>query len=224
MGPQPHSKSSGLCCLCGTPLDNQITKDHVPPKQFFPSSIRKKTSNLITVLTHLDCNKRFEKDEVYFVNTLGPLAIETAGGHALMDDILEQGKRPQGLKIVEMVRKEFTNTPGGIHLPPGCVAKQFDGTRVRNVAWKIVRELFFLEMKCFLPEDTPVTFEIFTKESPTPTYFDLINQQPTHGEYPSAFYFKYTQVHEIENSHWWALYFWEKLIIIVVFKYPSIHP
>lgn len=217
-----RGKTVNFCCLCGKALETNATKDHVPPKQFFPSSLRKKgIPELITVRVHKSCNKRFERDEVYFLNTLGPLAMRTVAGSALMRDIFEQGKRPQGLRIVEMIRKEFTASPGGIHLPPGRVAKQFDGDRVRNVVWKIIRELFFVEKKMVLPEDTPVTFQFLANDDPAPPYLHLIDQQPSRDRCPSVFDFKYTQVPEVHNSHWWALLFWDKLIAIVVFHDPS---
>ncbi len=53
-----------ICYLCGEPLDEDIDRDHVPPKQFYAKGIRKKHDpNLFILPVHSSCNKAYQKDE-----------------------------------------------------------------------------------------------------------------------------------------------------------------
>ena len=81
-----------ICYLCGKRLDKKedISYDHVPPKQFYPSTIRKNTNlNLFTLPTHIACNKSYQKDEDYFVNSLGPLAKGSYSGNGFAKEITQ---------------------------------------------------------------------------------------------------------------------------------------
>ena len=122
---------------------------------------------------------------------------------------------------MEKVRQEFTEKVGRVVLLPTRMAKTFDGTRVRNVVWKITREIFFIETERFLPEDTPVTFQFLSTDDQPPIYLSYIDTFPSRGRYTGVFDFKYTQMPEVHNSHWWAYLFWDKIIAIVIFHDPS---
>ena len=135
-----------ICYLCGEPLDVDIDRDHVPPRQFYGKEVRTKHNpNLFTLPVHSLCNKDYQKDEDYFVHTIAPLAMGSYSGKSLWADLSEQYKRPQGQRIGQMVLKEFDKRPSGLILPFGKVAKRFDGQRVWRVVWKIMRGLFLKE-------------------------------------------------------------------------------
>jgi hypothetical protein len=55
------------CYLCGLPLIEDRSSDHLPPKQFF---------------AHGECKKSFERDEEYFTWSVVPLAIGSTAGNA----------------------------------------------------------------------------------------------------------------------------------------------
>src|SRR5947209_15694337 len=79
-----------ICYLCGNALTDDATRDHVPPKQFFPKVFRQAntTNDLEWLPTHHDCNHSYHQDEDYFVTTFGlPAAATTISGHALGHDI-----------------------------------------------------------------------------------------------------------------------------------------
>ena len=66
---------NGLCYLCGQPLVEPVSSDHVPPKQLFARAVRKAHSpHLLTIPVHDACNKAYQHDEDYFVHTLMPFA------------------------------------------------------------------------------------------------------------------------------------------------------
>jgi len=69
-----NARTIRICYLCGEQLDPDPTKndkDHVPPRQFYASTIRKQHQlNLFTLPVHAKCNKLYAKDEEYFLLTL----------------------------------------------------------------------------------------------------------------------------------------------------------
>jgi hypothetical protein len=132
-----------ICYLCGKPLDGEIDKDHVPPKQFYARELRKKYGpNLFTLPVHRLCNKAYQKDEDYFVHSVGPVAMESYSGKALWGDISDRCERPENMRILRMVLKEFDERPSGLILTFEKIVKRFDDKRVWRVVWKIVRGLF----------------------------------------------------------------------------------
>jgi len=142
-----------ICYLCGQDLEQEVDRDHVPPKQFYPSNIRKNHNpNLLTLPVHRPSNKSYQKDEDYFVHSIAPLTKGSYSGNQIWQDISNQFKRHQGQRIGQMILKEFESRPSGLYLPKGKVAKRFDPERVWRVAWKITRGLFFKEHGRYLPK------------------------------------------------------------------------
>jgi len=209
-----------ICYLCGEPLVGDIHRDHVPPRQFYAREVRTKHSpNLFTLPVHSSCNKAYQKDEDYFMHSIAPLAMESYSGKALWHDISKQYGRPQGRRIGKMILEEFQERPSGLILPSGKVAKKFDGQRVWRVVWKITRGLFFKEMGRFLPDETPRTYKIFSAGENPPPEFDFVRNLLPQGQYPGVFDYKYIEFTE-KNFHFWAMLFWDKIIIFVGFHDP----
>ena len=73
------------CYLCGKPLGDPVSSDHVPPSLFFGKDLRARynLSKLLTISTTAECNKAFQLDEEYFVYTLMPFARGSEGGNAV---------------------------------------------------------------------------------------------------------------------------------------------
>lgn len=141
----------GTCYLCHQPINAETSRDHVPPKQFFPKVFRKAnaTDQLEWLPTHRHCNKSYQRDEDYFVTTFGlPATVATGTGHALGHDIRDRyrGGKQQGL--VNKVLEEFV---------PNSNEKRFDSGRTDRIAWKIVRGLHCLRTGELLPEQARVT-------------------------------------------------------------------
>ncbi len=210
------------CYLCGQKLDVSIDDDHVPPRQFYAKSIRKiHALNLFTLPVHKSCNRSYQKDEDYFVHSLAPLAMHSYSGNAIWADISNQFKRPQGKTIRQMIRKEFDRRPSGIILPRGKVLKRFNGKRIWRVVWKITRGLFFKEKSQFLPEDTPRLFKIISVDEKPPPEFAYVRDIPSRGQYPGVFDYKYADIAEFNNFHFWAMLFWDKIIMLIAFHDPE---
>ncbi len=213
-----------ICYLCGKRLGGKedINYDHVPPRQFYPSAIRKNTNlNLFTLPTHTACNKSYQKDEDYFVHSLGILAKDSYAGNELWKDISHQIKRPKSKGLVKKILGEFDKRPSGIILPNGKIAKRFDGKRARRVIWKILRGLYFKENKIFLLEDTKKIIWVSSKDKGLPSIFPYVRNTPSRGDYPGVFDYKYMKE---SNVDLWAMLFWNTLTAVILFQDPNYLP
>lgn len=211
------------CYLCGQPLAAPTSVDHVPPKQLYAKELRKKHSpNLRTIEVHAGCNKSFQHDEDYFVNTLAPFARGSYAGTALLQEVFAKYAAGEKRKLVSKVLNEFQRTPGGILLPPGLVAKRFEGDRLHRVAWKIVRGLYFHEFGEVLPENTPNNLQIAPPDKPPPIEFlQTLYDRESRGQYPGVFDYKYVTVPELNDFHYWAMLLWDRLILMMAFHNPA---
>jgi hypothetical protein len=219
---QTMNDSNSICCLCGNALGKDIDRDHVPPKQFYSTNIRKKHSpNLFTIPVHSKCNKSYQKDEDYFVFSIGPFAKGSYAGNGIWDDIANRAKRVEAKKISQMILSEFDNRPSGLYLPGDKVIKRFDPDRVWRVIWKIVRGLFFKEYKRFLPERTPRFFKFYSIDEVLPPEFPVVRDTKPRGQYPKIFDYKYISFSDEDNFHLWAFLLWSRLIIIIGFHDPD---
>jgi len=209
-----------ICYLCGNKLVNgeDISLDHVPPRQFYPSSIRKKSNpRLFALPTHTSCNKSYQEDEDYFVNSLGPLAMNSYSGKELWKDITQQIQRPNGKKLTQKILEEFDKYPFGITLPNGLIAKKYEDERIKRVVWKITRGLFFREYNKFIPENIDKEIWISAYGKGLSPLFPYVRDTPLRGDYPEVFDYKYLKV---ENYNLWALLFWGTIATEIFFQYP----
>lgn len=209
-----------ICYLCGELLEGDVDDDHVPPKQFYARDLRRMYSpNLFTLPVHSSCNKAYQKDEDYFVHSMGPVVMESYSGKALWEDISDHYERPQNRRIAEMVLKEFDKRPSGLVLPFGKVAKRFDSERMWRVVWKIVRGLFFKEIGQVLPSDLPIKREILSPGERSSPEFDITRTVPTLGQYPGVFDYRYIGIPG--KIYLWEMLFWDRIIMFVGFHVPG---
>jgi hypothetical protein len=211
-----------LCYLCGAPLSGLFDREHVPPKQLYADRVRRENNlNLLTIPAHPSCNRDFQLDEDYFVNTLMPFARGTYAGDAIYSEILRKFRQGEKKRLVQRVLKEFELRPSGLVLPKGKILKRFDGARLQRVAWKIVRGLYFRHFDQVLPSSLTNGLRIsFPDEEPPPDFFALA-EEPTYGLYPGVFDYKFAKFPEIHNFHYWAMLLWDRLILITTFHDPE---
>ncbi|HUU40933.1 MAG TPA: hypothetical protein VMW42_08335, partial [Desulfatiglandales bacterium] len=164
----------------------------------------------------------YQKDEDYFVHSIAPLAQGSYSGREIWEDIKHKFERPEGLRIGNMISKEFDSRPSGLHLPNGKVIKRFDAERVWRIVWKIVRGLFFKEHQRILPENTLITYYKFISENEEPPpEFPAVRDTQKRGQYPAVFDYKYKVTPELNNFHFWAMLFWSRIIILIAFHDPE---
>jgi hypothetical protein len=95
----------GICVYCGQ-SDNQITVDHIPPKNLFPDP---KPSNLITVPCCLRCNQKAAKDDEYFRTVI-----------TMREDI---AKHPEAMRVLPAVQRGLRRPTGFRKAFGSCVTK-----------------------------------------------------------------------------------------------------
>lgn len=215
-----------ICYLCGEKLDysqkNEINDDHVPPRQFYASKIRKKFNvNLFTLKVHERCNKSYQLDEDYFLHSLAPIAMDNAIGKELSYDLKRNIRRSdgKGRGLAFKVFEEFIKRPSGLVLPAGKILKRFDAQRVYRIIWKILRGLYFKEYGSYLPIETNYGIKVLDPTQQPPEEFFLVSDAPPKGDYPKVFDYKYTVIDQYGfDFHFWAFLLWDKLIVEIFFS------
>ncbi len=93
-----------VCCLCGKPatVDDPITKEHVPPKQFYPKPLRKGL-NLWVVPSHRSCNNNCQSDEEYFFHALHPVVANANPqmGGVILNELKRRATQPQTPRLLK---------------------------------------------------------------------------------------------------------------------------
>jgi len=215
-----------FCYLCGLPIESNLSKDHVPPRQFFAESIRKidHSLKLLTLPTHQSCNKSYQADEDYFVASIGPMAMRhSIAGLELWKDLTKRMQRPKSFGLKNLIEREFSNKHGRLYLPPGRVNNNFNLQRVRSVIWKITRGLFTHETNRFLPENTPMFFKYQSdigKGTPPEEFFELVGT-PVKGNHKGIFAYRYLVDAELNGFNIWSMLFWDAWIVVVGFHDPN---
>jgi len=212
-----------VCYLCGLPLIDDWSSDHLPPKQFYAPVLRVglNLSRLVTLPAHGKCNKAFESDEEYFAWSVAPLATGSAAGTALVSHHAAKfrGGRSQGLG--HTVLREFEVQPSGLHLPQGLVIKRVQGQRISRVVWKLTRGLYFHETSSVLGTSTPHTMEIVEPERARQVagqnaVWEAVKAQPPRGSYGGVFEYKYLEGDaEPGRLHCWGMLLWDNVMIFV---------
>ena len=141
----------GVCVYCGQSV-NQITADHIPPKNLFPNP---QPSNLIPVPCCLRCNQQAAKDDEYFrtiMTMCEDVAKHPEAVHVL--PTVQRGlRRQKGFRktFFTALRKAEIRTPGGLYLGNTTVLS-VDFERLERVASRIIQGLFYHEKGKYLPE------------------------------------------------------------------------
>ena len=217
-----------ICYLCGLPIHSDRGDDHLPPKQFFAPEVRRTVNlaKLITLPSHGLCNGDYSLDEEYFTATLAPVAMGSAPADAIIRHHAAKFQAGESRALLMKVLRQFTDQPGGLYLPRDLVAIKVEGVRIKRVAWKLVRGLYFLEVGALLPEHTTFMIELVEPENPdTPHSAELwerVKAQPGKGVYAGVFDYKYLHLQAGENHvHAWGILLWDRIMIFIAHHHPA---
>lgn len=238
-----------ICCLCGKPPteDDPITREHVPPKQFYPKSLRPGL-NLWIVPTHDSCNKKYKADEEYFYHALYPLVANANPTMAkvIFADLERRAKKPQTRILMRgVLDTERNTTNGGIVLPPGMVGLDVDLYRIQQVAIKIARCLFYRDQGQYMPYDNCKDIRLCEREDDVPEMYQLsweLSKANVHELPPSSaegttipsaddggrpvaecqkvFNYRSAHIEELQ-LHLYTLMFWEAFVFCMAFDDPT---
>jgi hypothetical protein len=211
------------CYLCGKPLAEPTSPDHVPPKLFFPEEIRRKygLTELLTIRVHHACNQEWRLDEEYFVHTLLPMAGQSESASAAHRQTFRKYQQGRNVPLVNQVMQEFRHVVKGVHLPVNRVAKLMDARRVEGVIWKIVRGLHFHHTGEILPANWSITYTVTPPYEDPPDFFKAFAQgRESLGKYQGVFAYAFHKFPEVNNLHFWAFLLWDGLIVTAAFHDP----
>jgi len=170
-------KLTDVCCLCGKPAtkEDRMTREHAPPKQFYPKSLRRGL-NLWVVPTHRSCNNKHKADEEYFYHALYPFVanVNARMASVILDDLRRQAAEPQTRTLLRRIlQSPQTSTGGGIVLPPGMVRLDVDAHRLEQVAVKIGRCLFYRDHRRVMPYENCKDIRLCEREEGVPELYRL---------------------------------------------------
>lgn len=157
-----------ICVYCGN--DNDLTKDHIPPRCLFPDP---KPADLITVPACNLCNEKFSKDDTYFRDMLILRQDLDKNPHInkLIDTVIRSFKRSESdayfRYVYSKIDKHDARTRSGIYVGEQPTI-EIELNRINNVINRIVKGLHFYEKGIRLSPDYDVS--TFSKE-----YIDNLN-------------------------------------------------
>ena len=216
----PRINTQGeVCYLCGLRIKDDKNYDHIPPRQFFATEIRKSNNpNLTTLPTHRRCNSSFQPDEDYFVHTHLPFIKKSYSGSHIYEDAKKRFSKGRNVGLIHKILKEFDSNPSGLVLPSDKIIKRFEGRRIRRVVWKILRGLYYIENHLVLPEETDKRIFYTLPDDTPPDIFPLLSESPCKGKYPGVFDYRYV-IHKAEEITFniWGLLFWDRIITTIMF-------
>jgi hypothetical protein len=200
-------------------LAGSVDDDHVPPKLFYPRSIRRAANldDLLTLPTHRECNSAYRLDEEYFVYSLGPLAGESFAGGTLVRDIGKRYADGKSRPLAQMILGEFDPRPSGLYLPEGAVLKRVDGPRAARVLWKLTRGLYAHRKGAILSADHPYHLDIIEPGASVPDVYRPVIDSPSLGQYPGVFDYKNREYEgKTARLDVWAMLLWDRIIAVTV--------
>ena len=162
MSPTKQPKLKQACVFCG--IRPGVTRDHVPPRKFFPASRR---ANLVTVPACHECNAESQSDEDYFLTAamFSYAGKRRDGALVRTERISPMLSQDRGLaiRIAQSFRTGIVSTPRGLILPNRSVLR-FDHRRFNRVVAKIVRGTYYRELRVALPGTAPVQVVLLASE------------------------------------------------------------
>lgn len=234
----------GICYLCGESLNGKGNKDHIPPKQIFPTRARKANlSKLETRYTHKSCNQSYQEDENYFADWMASISDIRHPNIDPRRDVLRRNEKEENegtakRKYIKEL-KEHAKTP--IYSPEGyllIIPQRRES--IDRAIWKIIRGLYFIEHqdRTILPENTnhsigrPITVRnqrLLIPSTFSPEEQILINNllialdnRPSMGKYPAIFDYKYDSGSVSQSpqlrKYTWVLILHGSIIIVVNFE------
>lgn len=216
VGSRAVANSGKICYLCGGVLGKDRSRDHVPPKQFFATQIRKTSSQQFdTVPCHAKCNLAYKDDEGYLVAALLPSIMDSPAAFSRLNELFKSYRENKNTGLLRRVLGEWDRNLPEMELPPGIVAKRFDGDRVRRVIWKIVRGLHYLELGRVLPERVACHIDHRWPGAPLPEQHIYLGVEPSRGKIVEVFAYRFRIFPEVGSMQYWALYLWERLVFLV---------
>ena len=217
MGTKKQKKC--IYAYCGQ--DGIVTRDHIPPKNLFPSP---RPSDLITVPCCFSCHEGWSDDDEYFRAMI--LSSELTESHPdavkATETFLQSLRRPQHEKFLSQIWSSmhyyvnvYTKSKLYLGVRP---AIKYERDRMDRVITRIVRGLFFKETGNVFP-GTPSIITAMSDQI-SDKMVEIIQSVKNFRPWVSAgnTVFKYTVAFVPEDQRYsqWVMFFYNRLPIIVL--------
>ena len=206
-------KKKGLCIYCGK--IKEITKDHVPPKGFFPEP---RPSDLITVPSCVKCNKDTEKDEDYFRATFmfSNAGITPAGKKLWNQKLDNMYKKNLGLrrKIAQDFKKVKLVPSRGLFIR-SQTASFPDSARIDNVVCKIVKGLYYHEYNEIIPSSICIAARFVQTQEDKNEAFKYELQFGSRS-WPGVFEYRFDRTSKKNECIFWLMRFYGCIIFYAI--------
>jgi len=216
------ARTTSICYLCGETLTPPISRDHIPPRQFFGKVFRRagELDEMDWLPTHHNCNESYSRDEEYFTATFATVAVKRPAGQALLEDIAERVKRGSQIPLSKMVDAELEPVEGMPEGMPKFVKKSFNRKRVERVIWKILRGIHFLRTQRFVPELTPQRVWWGHGDEGIPAAFAPVVEMQSEGRYPQAFDYRVlsARINSTQVGHVYLMLFFDSMLYAMFFE------
>lgn len=209
-------KKYSKCYLCQS-RRKTLTRDHVIPKCLFP---KPRPANLITLPACEECQKKYAKDEQYFLTNISAISNQNINEVAkvIWQKVRRSYLRRRSLHndlSSRMARVEIT-TPSGLYLKTETVLK-IPKDRTNKVLTKIAKGLFLFHTQSHVPEN--FVAEIYLQ--PKDFLPDLLKKSQFKGVFEDIFTYAGAVTAAQELSIWWMSIF-KSVLAIVILKTPEI--
>jgi hypothetical protein len=207
-------ESDKICVYCGGTYEDD---DHVPPQCLFP---KPRPSDLITVPSCRQCNRRWGLDDEYLRDVLalgtmdGPVMPELQPIHEAMRRSLARTKfRPPARALLDTSRVEWVQVGSPI-LQRGYVAR-IDATRIKRVICRIVRGLHYHESRRLMPLSNDIAVVLGNKMRSLASWDKPLMRETVrsirNGQWRAigrTFGYAFTLAHDEPDSGGWFLSFY----------------
>lgn len=203
------------CIYCSN--EKATTRDHVPPKSFFP---KPRPSDLLTVPCCLKCNKATEKDEELFLATFmfSQAGVSKEGKRLWAEKINRMYEKNKGLRriISNSLKHYHTFTPAGIYAG-GKMTIEPNLPRAKRVVEKIVRGLYFHQYHVPLPNEKEVLVEFLNTESKSELARKNNNSlHPGNKAWPGVFEYRHNSARQDPEESMWLMMFYSSIYFFAV--------
>jgi hypothetical protein len=218
-----------VCHLCGEAiterkpgLDESLTREHVPPKQFYPKLMRAGLNLWADIPAHKKCNNAYQEDEDYFCHTLYPL-VQNANkklGDIMLAELRRRSAKPQSRALIRHLLDTSSNTsPEGMQLPPGMVRLYGDKYRLQRVAIKIAQGVFFHRYRRFMPKENCKDIRLCETQEDVSEWYSL-SWPLAEAQTVTEKVFSYRAA-RLDNYHVLTMLFWEAFVFCLTFEDPQ---
>ncbi len=218
-----------ICYLCGQVIETKsnddpmgLSKDHVPPKQFYMKQIRTTQNlNLNWAPSHKSCNKAYKEDEEYFYLSMYPYVAKNYPSMETVyyQDIIRRSQQPQTpAKLRKILSTAVTVTEGGIYLPNGMRRLTLERERIEKVVKKIARGILFLSTDRYFEEQQIIHTVFYDKPSEIiEPYKKALKLNPLVGVYPDVFVHSHLNF-EGQGYRLLIMLFWKAFMFFITVK------